>query len=442
MDGLIYATVSRNLSLGEGSFWFLYLSETYLTDYHEQLPLFFAIQSFFFKVLGDSMYTERICSLVMACLTALFISLTWKEFFHKNDRLKQLFWLPVLMWVSTPVVFWAFAHNMQETMMSVFAVASVYFILMAIRKQSYVNLLFGALSIFLCSFCKGPQGLFPLITIGAYWLSLKQISIKRTIIYSGILLSVPLIIYGTFLLNDHSYLSFKGYFEARLVKTFTIEERLTTSNRFHLISTLAQELIPIIGLSVLVRLLYHFRLGKNRTKPSTKSAMFFLLIGLSGSLPLMVTLEQRNFYLATSIPFFALAAATLTSDYCSRLVKSINTKSMAFRFFNGISIIGVFASITFAILMKDGIKKGKDILPDIHSIGNYIGTYSTISMPADQKEFAPRLYLMRYYHISVDQGGNMHTYLFQYKNSQNPIPEGFTEIDLSLKKYKLYKKHL
>lgn len=440
MDGLIYATVSRNLAIGEGSFWFLYLSDTHLTNYHEQLPLFFAIQSAFFKVLGDTMYTERICSLVMACLTVFLTALTWREFFTNNDRYKKLFWLPVLMWVSTPVVFWVFAHNVEETMMSVFAVASVYLTLKGIRKQSYLHIILGGFSIFLCSFCKGPQGLFPLITVGVYWLSFRNISRRKMLIYSSILLLVPAIIYLIFILNEHSYLGLKAYIEARLHRTFNVTGSHTTTNRLDLIWNLAQELIVATSLGLLVRLIHYLKFRKAEVESQRKASFFFLLIGFAGSLPLIITLEQRNFYLATSVPFFALAIAAFAAPYCSQLVESINTNDKGFRLFRILSFLAILGAIVVSVIMSDGIKKGKDVLPDIYAVGDHLGTYQTIAMPRDQKGFGPRTYFMRYYHISVDVGNYEHDYLMQAKESKYPVPKDYTEVDLGLKNYRFYKK--
>lgn len=442
MDGLLYATVSRNLALGEGTFWFPYLSDTFHPSFHEQLPLFFFVQSWFFKLLGNTMYAERICCLVMACLTAYFMVMTWREFFHEKKELKPLYWLPVLMWVLVPPVFWAYAHNVEETMMSVFAAAAVYFIVKALNssKAVYTYLLLGSFSIFLCSFCKGPQGLFPLITVGAYWISMKTISVKKMLTYSLVLFSVPAALYLIFLLNDHSYLSLKSYFDARIVKTFYMEGRTTATNRYFFIIRLLQDLVPAIAVAVAIGIAYYLKRDKLSEKPLAKPALFFLLIGLSGSLPLMVTLEQRNFYRVTSIPFFALALAVFVAPYCVRLIEGINVNTSAFKFFRALSVVGVVAAIGISVYMSSGTKKGKDILPDIYTIGDYLGSDKTISFPADQGGFGPRLYLMRYYHISADVGNYAHEYLMQANESKKPVPIGYQEIDLELKKYKLYRK--
>src|SRR5688572_2071285 len=67
MDGVQYACVSRNLANGDGTFWFPWLHDSWVKAdspyFMEHPPLVYGIQSIFFRVLGDTMYTERIYSL-------------------------------------------------------------------------------------------------------------------------------------------------------------------------------------------------------------------------------------------------------------------------------------------------------------------------------------------------------------------------------------------
>jgi hypothetical protein len=52
MDAMLYTSVSRNLSLGLGSFWFPYFDPWNvigISSFHEQPPLGFGIQSLFLR---------------------------------------------------------------------------------------------------------------------------------------------------------------------------------------------------------------------------------------------------------------------------------------------------------------------------------------------------------------------------------------------------------
>ena len=73
MDGLYYATISRNLAEGTGSFWQLHFTATSYPIFYEHPPLAMGLQSIFFKIFGDSVYVERFYSLLTFIITGLII---------------------------------------------------------------------------------------------------------------------------------------------------------------------------------------------------------------------------------------------------------------------------------------------------------------------------------------------------------------------------------
>ena len=76
-DAMLYSSVSHNLSMGIGTFWFLQYSTLNLEgipSFHEQPPLVFGIQSIFYKLLGHSYYVERFYTLLMIVFHILLIN--------------------------------------------------------------------------------------------------------------------------------------------------------------------------------------------------------------------------------------------------------------------------------------------------------------------------------------------------------------------------------
>ena len=126
MDGLFYAIISKNLANGVGDFWHLHLTKTLDPVFVVHPPLVFGLQSLFFKVFGDSIYVERIYSLLTYVVTGIIVVRIWKKLIKNNSN--QTAWLPLLFWVITPVVFWAVPNNIENTMM-IFTSLSVLFIL-------------------------------------------------------------------------------------------------------------------------------------------------------------------------------------------------------------------------------------------------------------------------------------------------------------------------
>jgi 4-amino-4-deoxy-L-arabinose transferase-like glycosyltransferase len=136
VDGLIYSTISHNLSLGIGSIWDLHFTKTMYNDFHEHPPLAMYIQSWFYPVFGESRLVDKIHSLTMIILHAFLIIQLWKTI----SKSKEISWVPVLLWVVTPVVFWSSSNNMLENTLSLFTTLSVLFIFKSQQKQWFLLL--------------------------------------------------------------------------------------------------------------------------------------------------------------------------------------------------------------------------------------------------------------------------------------------------------------
>src|SRR4051812_39797406 len=87
MDGLLYAAIGKNFSQGLGTWWNLYFSHCWGSDYHEQPPMLFWLQAAFFRLFGTGFWVERLYSLLAAIANAFVISLIWKKIFlPKSDE--------------------------------------------------------------------------------------------------------------------------------------------------------------------------------------------------------------------------------------------------------------------------------------------------------------------------------------------------------------------
>ena len=87
IDGIWYAVIARNLAEGNGSYWFPQFSQTIFSDFHEHPGFVFWLQSYFFKILGDSFWTERIFSGIQYLFNLILIILIWKKIFPKSKIL-------------------------------------------------------------------------------------------------------------------------------------------------------------------------------------------------------------------------------------------------------------------------------------------------------------------------------------------------------------------
>ncbi len=445
MDGMLYICVSKNLALGNGTFWNLNFSQTFLSSFHEQPPLYFGLLASFYKILGTSMYVERLFCFVCFAINAFFIHKLWKKIYSSNPLIAVNSWLPILVWITIPVCFWAYINHVEETVMSVFTIASVYYLYSALflKEKMLQYILLGGLFIFLASLTKGIQGLFPLASIGVYWLLTKKIEFKKTILYTLLLISVPIIIYGILILtNTDVYNSFQKYFETRLVRTFN-NVGSTTGNRFELLIILILELFPISMLSGL----FLFFTKKYKSKyfiylNQPKTIFWFFLIGLSGALPLMVTLEQRGFYLVTTMPFFAIGIAMTIAPRITLCINSINIKAKSFKISKLIMLILLLSSIVFTILEVGNYKRDENILKDIYAFGTIVPHGSIIGLDSNMaNDWSTLCYFERYLDISFGNGETNRSYYVIRKDLPFAyLNENYKKCDLQTNELDLYKR--
>ena len=199
MDGILYISVSKNLADGLGTFWEPNFSKTYFTIFREQPPLYFGLLALFYKIFGTSMYVERLFCFVCFMFTLIFIHKIWKGLFFDDEQLNRNSWLAILFFTTIPICFWSYANLVEETVMTLFATMSVYYLSQAlfIKKNVVFYLILAGICVFLSSLTKGIQGLFPITGVFCFWMiNNKHLSFKKNIIYSIVLIGTPVLIYA------------------------------------------------------------------------------------------------------------------------------------------------------------------------------------------------------------------------------------------------------
>lgn len=445
MDGQQYVCVAKNLSDSLGTFWFPFLSNTWMkagsSFFMEQPPLVYGIQSLFFTLFGDSLYVERFYSFLCAVLSAILIHLIWKLLFKDKDQIKKLSWFPILLWVLTPVVYWTYQNNLLENTMGIFTLLSVYFVLLSLSKKSNAILwiILAGVALFLASFSKGIPGLFPAVSVALYWLVFRNISISKALLFSLLLIGVPILIYSLFLLNEVAYESLSFYFNERLIHR--IENEGVVDNRFYSATKLFLELLPSIILIALILFI-----GKIKSIPFTflkedkKRILFFILIGLSASLPLMLTPVQRGFYLVPAIPFFSIALALIASPALFSLTNKISTKSKGFKVFTYLSIFLFVFSIGFSAMQIGKIGRDQDMLHDVYLIGENVEYGSSFKVEESTYEiWSLQFYFIRYFGVSMGGSVDYSPYYLKEKISEIKLPKKYKLVPLETKRFDLYK---
>jgi len=443
MDAVLYSSVSHNLSLGIGTFWFPQFSlhnVAGLNAFHEQPPLVFGIQAIFFKIFGSSLYVERFYTFLAMLINAWLIVLLWREVYKNNKTLQSLAWLPVLLWISVPVCFWSFSNNMHENTLSIFTLAAVLFSYRAIHASSArIDLfLLSGLFIFLASLSKGLPGFFPItIPLLFYFVSGKK-SLRNALQQTFILVMVSIVLYSILLLFPQSKQSLQTYFFDRVLHR--VNQVPTVESRWYIFGRLIMELLPMMLLTTILTIVKRDKLKNNDDENKSNVVYFFITIGLVSSLPLLITLVQKGFYLVPSLPFFAIAFSVLIAPFVIALVKTINNAPKTLRYLNVITRVLFIATLLFSFSQLGKTSRNRELLHDIYLIGGIVPQKSTVSIPPELwNNWDLQCYLMRYFNISLDK--NMqHDFLVLEKSAINTSAHLYNKVSLSSLQFDLFRK--
>ena len=433
MDGLFYAAISHNLAQGMGSFWDLFLTHTLFPHFQGHPPLAFGIQSLFFKYLGSSIYIERIYSLTTFIITGFIITRIWykvsKPIFHK------LAWLPLLFWISMPLVTWAAPNNMLENTMMIFTSLSVLFLLKSIERDKAIYLILSGLILSLGVLTKGLIALFPLSLLLWYFVFNSDRNYIRLIINAAILsLSVVLPFVLLFLFIPESYGSLSAYFEEQILGS--ILNVRTVNSRFYIVYRLLLELLPAI---IIVFVIGFLTKKEKSLNYRNKCFLIFFSTALSGVLPVMISMKQGGFYILATFPLFGIAFALLILHNVNLLINKINTKNKGFKIFRYASYFLLLLGIVLNLLQINKIGRDKNKIEDVYAVIQAVPEGSIITIQPDlSTDWSLHGYFQRYANISLDADtSRIHQYILMKKN--NVVYDlNWVKKPLNLNNYDLY----
>lgn len=436
MDGVLYASVSKNYALGKGSFWFMTFSDTFHKDFHEQPPLMFVLQGLFFKAFGTSLYVERLYCLVAAGLNAWLIARAWRLL--TGD--KETNWLPILLWFVMPVTFWAFTNNVEECTMSVFALLALNAVLRAVfttREKNYWWIIAGAW-ILAAGLTKGVQGMFLLSAPLWCWLILKNGGVTAMFRRFALIGLVPASFVLLAWFTPAIKTSFTAYFLSRYVKTFN-NITANSNNHFHLLFELLLDTLPVLAFLAICFLAarktpeFFTRLKTNR-----RTVIFLLACGLSGILPMLITREQRGFYLVTALPMLALAAALLVHPVAVRMNAFLNSRVNWGRIIAFSGFVIILGALWFTFMNAGEPKRDADKIAALHEIAGITGDNATLrSSHTLNADWSFLTYGQRYHGLSfTDKDLPENRWLITEKGEA--VPPDYTSVPLNSGLYSLY----
>jgi hypothetical protein len=414
-DGLTYAAIARNMAEGRGSFWSPYFSSSFWIpfqgseyQFYGHPPLAMGVLSLFFKLFGDHWFVEKGFNIIVWAISVWLVMRLWME----NSKEKALWWLPLYVWYLMPVVLWSYPYFILDNSMAVFSLAATLFILRGVKEikneeliiknselgianRSFLILNFkflipAGLLLHLAFLAKGPVGLFPLAMPLIYWFFFREkTTIRASILQTGIL---TLTCFGTlalWIMYEPARFFWTKYFEVQLMSSISVNDQsgdFSWTNYLDLPKNLVLQILPLLGVALIF-----FVFSKIKKtylvfeKEAKRWTTFYFIVGLSGSLPMMISHKTGAFYLIPCLPFFALAFAklfepTMVSWFEKYKISAQKTQKAVFlMIFVGICVV------IYSYFQIGKIAREKDIIQDMKILMEHPDSIGSGAIPDGSK---------------------------------------------------------
>jgi len=439
LDGLIYSTVSKNLAHGIGTFWNPHFTDTCMPEFHEHPPLALGIQSIFFTIFGDSRYIDKLYSICTVIFVGYILMKIWNTLGYKNG------WFTLFLWIVTPTVFWASYNCLLENSLTIFTSLSILFYLKYEKNKKFFFIMLSGLMLSLGFLTKGFVVFFPLTFPFLLWLFMRHKSFGKMVIDSAGIFIFSIVPLGLLVLFSHdARLSLISYIDHQVVGS--LRSSVTVNSRFDILLRLLTEIAPAWLLCILFLVWSQIRKFQVIVpKENTRKALVFGFLGLTGVLPLLISMKQSGFYIIAVYPLFAISAGLIMNPLVESLVSKINYQSRGFLFFRWLSF-GLFSlGITLSVCCSSGFSRDKTMIKDAYTIVSEIPEGTVININPDMNtNWSLHAYFYRFKNISLDSDlKNKREYLLINNNYySDTLNLNYKIVKLNTVDYQLFKKQL
>lgn len=418
LDGTVYYSVALNLAHHIGTLWKPVFSQGLFPFFYEHPPLGIYFTSFFFKLFGSSIFVDKFHAFILVLLNMLFFIGLWATIPLKSSY--RLVWLPLFCWLSVFANFNSIKNGYLEGTLTLFTYIAVILILKVLlsEKKHGLLLLLAGLSMATAFFVNGPQALFPLGIPFLYWIVFKQTSsrvmVNQTLFLGMVLFSTI----GLVLLYPPAFENLKHYFLRQLMPILNGQDAANTKiwQRFYIFWMITREFLILLILTpvLLVAYLKSQKLSFSQFKTSHYSSetkpwlIFLVLVGLSASLPILVSSRQGGHYYLAAFPFFILIFAYILSPLFESWIPKIKVESVIFKSCLGISVLLLITALGINYYLAGKISPGRKLLKEVNAITQVVPPGSTISVPD-----------------SLYSNWDLHAFLYRYGNITLMLGEGY-----------------
>ena len=438
MDGLYYASIAHNLSNGFFDMWHLNFSPSFDIEFYGHPPLQMWIQALLFKYIADSIYIERIYSLFTYLISGFLIYKLWINMV--KPEYKKLAWLPLFLWVITPLTTWAVANNILENTLQVFVLAAALHIFKSTKEKLILNTILAGIFLFFGFLSKGFVVFFPIVLPFLFLLFYSDYKFNKFIPQTFILiLSILVLGFLMVFIFPDSKIYFEKYFHEQIINSIKLKSGY--HGRFFIVTEFLNQVLPSIAFLLLSFIYLKIKKASFNFDKSLSNLVYILLILiLSGFLPFLLSIKQRGFYLIPVLPFIALLVSLILAKQLNEF-KWIESLALN-KIFKTISLSLLVISILISIFFVGKIGREKEKVSDVYKICSFLPANSIVEITEKslRQDYALMGYFSRTKRIGlVKTNKPSKDYLLTNKNN-NKIPQNYKKKDLLLEKYCLYVK--
>ena len=383
--------------MGFGSWWAPSYTTTMYNPFFEHPPLVFWVQSFLFRIFGDSVFVEKFYSVFLVSLILLLVQRLIREVGTEDEIKWPHFLFTVVLLLATEPYRWGASYNLLDFTMCAFALLACLLQLRFLLHGEAVGLVLAPVCILLAISTKGPVGLYPLGLSAVAALTLRQrVPLRRAVICGGIvttlfLTGVALVWFSLPEVQNivHSYLS------QHLLPALSGSRRSSGASGF---ATVLRWIFTAQGIAIGLAFLL-WMISRRRTVSVSTPWIFWLVMGFSASLPIGFSHIFSQFYLIPSLPFFALALSSLVFQHTDQLAGRVPGRVCQTTLVVGAVILVGFSfwDITYHPIQRD---RSEVEFSRSASLQPYQG--QTLKTCAALSNYFPLMaYLMRYARISL-----------------------------------------
>jgi hypothetical protein len=407
-DGVLYAVMAKNMAHGIGSLWDPRNNSLFWSQhFYEHPPLSLWLESGYFSLFGDGWLTERLFCLTEAILTAIAVVLLWRRVFNQRN-LRHLMWLPIFLCFTNFLIIKDVPRNFLDTTVMCFSLWASLAIMrspVALIKNRTIALALGSLLMIMGFLSNGLQAFFPfMIPLIAVITKCENSWPKACYELFFMLLVSTLLFVILFTLQPAALHNISEYFMTQVVPS-TIGSRFTSGGhyvglaRFHIMIYPFFECAVAIVMFLAVYFINPPLDDGYDSKTVNRYSLYFLLIALTASLPVVAAHRQVASYILQSMPFYSLAIAVWLTPRVDAICNKIASSS---KYLNNILITSaslcLLVSFAVFIFLFGSFRRGHQIWVDIYHIHRYVGADVKVTV---SKEMGYGLsdVLMREYNI-------------------------------------------